>query len=72
MAMMIEDEPDYEYCRAICDAEGNLRWEYKLVGSRANVMSHDEYVSEWTNREIVALTTQMLGVPEEMVEVEDE
>lgn len=35
-------------------------------------MSHDEDVSEWTNREIVALTTQMLGVPEEMVEVEDE
>lgn len=24
---------EYEYCRAIRDADGNLRWEYKIRGN---------------------------------------
>lgn len=60
----------YEYCLATVDADGNLSWEYKLEGSVAGRMQHDEDVSTWPDSDIIKLTRAMLSMAaDEMVEV---
>lgn len=64
-----EKKTGYEYVRAIRDAEGNLRWEYKLHGNISARMSHDDDVSEYSEQDIVRLTASMLSVEEHEIGV---
>ena len=68
----VPKEQGYEYVRAIRDAEGNLRWEYKMHGNIANRMAHDCDVSEWSDEDVVKLTCSMLDAKPEEVEVQHE
>ena len=62
----------YEYVRAIRDADGSLRFEYKMHGNSACVLGHDEDVSEWSERDIVKLACALLDANPEDVRVENE
>lgn len=54
----------YEFIKAIVSGN-SLRWEYKLAGNRVvGRQSHDEDVSNWSEREILDLTYQILDVSE--------
>jgi hypothetical protein len=56
------EKEKYEYIRAIVDC-GELRWEYKMVGSEViGRMAHDEDVSQWSDEEIIDVTCAMLDV----------
>ncbi len=55
----------YAFIRATVGLDGNLRWEYKLNGSSATSMSHDEDVFDWSDYDIVKLTKEMLNVDDD-------
>ena len=57
-----EEREEYEYIKAIVDG-GDLRWEYRLVGSHVTGrMAHDEDVTGLTCRHITDLTCSILNV----------
>lgn len=59
----IEDAEEYEYITAVVDC-GNLHWEYKVKGRNMGaLMSHDEDVELWSEKDITDLTMTMLDVP---------
>lgn len=61
-----EQTERYEYIKAIVDCDGELCWEWRLVGSSViGRLRHDENVAEWSDKEITNLTLQMLCVEQD-------
>ena len=61
----------YEFIKAFVE-DGQLRWEYRVKGSaKVGRMSHDEDVSDFSDKDIVSLTRNMLDVEDDdPVEIE--
>ncbi|MFI5113525.1 MAG: hypothetical protein ACHP7J_00170 [Terriglobales bacterium] len=67
-----EKRSAFEYVKAVRDADGDLRFEYKLRGNVACCMGHDENVSGWSDRDIVKLACALLECEPKDVSVENE
>lgn len=59
---MPNDDETYLYVRANVQLDGELVFEYKLVGKPAQRMKHDENVSGWSEKDIEDLTRRILDV----------
>lgn len=68
MSMPHDHDPEgpLERCTARVDYEGNLTITYKWTNLKVEgSMSHDEYVGDWSDDDIVGLVGDLIGCSDE-------